>query len=679
MAAAVFLSGCGGGGSNSNPPPPAAPTVASVTPANNAVGVVVTSTVTATFSEAMNASTITGSTFTLTPQGGSAVAATVVYSSNGNIATLTSSTPLAFNTSYTATITTGVTSSLGAALASNYTWNFTTESAPKTAVISTIPANGASSVNVSDALAATFNQPMNPTTITSSTFKLVGPGSTSVAGLVTYDIGTYTATFMPNSALTYSTSYTATITTGVVSASGAALASNYSWTFTTGANPGAVTVNFGTTYQTIRGFGASTAFLDPLNAAQVSVLFSPTNGLGLSALRVRIDPEGSSTSTPPYATSNWAQELTNAQEATAANPHALVFATPWTPPPAMKTSSGEQPYYSGTCGPAAGYCGGYLKPSDYAAYAKYLEGFVSYFASGDPAVTLYAISMQNEPDENVDYESCLWTGAQMDAWVASLTANGATDPLTSRLMMPESAVFNSAYSDPTLADADAVGNVSIIAGHLYMNGESEAIPFYYANAENAGKDVWATEHYLAPSGSEPAMNDALELAQEIHDSMTVGYYNAYVWWWIWNDDCQQVNYGLITDGTGQSGNACGTSDQPQPTYYGYAMGQFSKFIQPGFVRVDATANPLSGVYISAYDYTGSVAYPYHSAIVAINFTSSSHNLSFTLSGGNASSITSLTPYQTTSAAGLARQSAVTVSDQQFSYTLPAQSIVTFVQ
>jgi len=42
-------------------------------------------------------------------------------------------------------------------------------------------------------------------------------------------------------------------------------------------------------------------------------------------------------------------------------------------------------------------------------------------------------------------------------------------------------------------------------------------------------------------------------------------------------------------------------------------------------------------------------------------------------------VTTLTPWQTTSAGGLAQQSAVTVTGNQFTYTLPAQSITTFVQ
>ncbi len=67
----------------------------------------------------------------------------------------------------------------------------------------------------------------------------------------------------------------------------------------------------------------------------------------------------------------------------------------------------------------------------------------------------------------------------------------------------------------------------------------------------------------------------------------------------------------------------------------------------------------------------------HYVIVAINANTTSESLGFVLNNG--SGVTSLTPYQSTSAAGLAAQTAVTVTGGQFNYTLPAQSIVTFVQ
>jgi O-glycosyl hydrolase len=769
---ALQLSGCGGGGSgtSTSPPPPIAPTVTAVTPANASTGVAITSAVTATFSEALNASTLTGSTFTLTPQGGTAIAATVAYSSSGNVATLTPNAPLAYNTTYTATITTGVTSSLGAALAANYTWSFTTatappptvtavtptngstgvaitsavtatfsvvmnsstitastftlvaqggttvlgsvsynsttsvatftpaqdlaynttytatvttgvsssagtalaanyvwsfttEAAPIPTVTSTVPISGATNVNVSNALTAIFSQPMNSSTITASTFTLTGPGSTAVAGTVTYNTGTSTATFTPNSALAYSTSYTATITTGATSAAGAALASNYLWTFTTGANPNQVTVDFGTTYQTIRGFGGSTAWLGQMPSAVATALFSPTSGLGLNILRVRIDPEGSPSSANPYETSEWDYEAANGREAVAANPKAIVFASPWTPPISMKTSSTSQPYYSGSpaCSPggnSSGYCGGYLNPTSYAAYATYLEDFVSFFNTTN-SFNLYAISMQNEPEENVSYESCLWTPQQMDTWVASNASTITSDKYSTKLIMPESDTFNPVDAATALNDSNAQGLISIIGGHIYQVLSGGSIVPYSIPAGDTPKELWMTE-FGPLSTATPTWAEAVTTyAQSIHNSMVTGQYNAYVWWGIFGAPTNAGSYGLVDN----SGN---------PTVFGYMMGQYSKFIQPGYVRVSATANPISGVYVSAYTNSS----PSHYVIVAINANSSSESLSFTLNNGN---VTSLTPYQTTSTGGLVSQSAVSVSSGQFNYTLPAQSIVTFVQ
>lgn len=95
------------------------PTVYATNPLNNATNVAVNSTVTATFSEAMDATTISTGTFTL-----SGVAGTVTYS--GLTATFTPSADLEPATTYTATITTGVKDLDGSAMAQSYTWSFTT-------------------------------------------------------------------------------------------------------------------------------------------------------------------------------------------------------------------------------------------------------------------------------------------------------------------------------------------------------------------------------------------------------------------------------------------------------------------------------------------------------------------------------------------------------------------------
>jgi hypothetical protein len=103
-----------------------APSVISVVPVDTATGVGVKGAITATFSEAMDPATITDGIFTLAASG--PVAGTVVLNDAGTVATFTPSADLAFNTSYTTTITVGAKDIAGNALASSYIWDFTTGS-----------------------------------------------------------------------------------------------------------------------------------------------------------------------------------------------------------------------------------------------------------------------------------------------------------------------------------------------------------------------------------------------------------------------------------------------------------------------------------------------------------------------------------------------------------------------
>jgi tetrahydromethanopterin S-methyltransferase subunit B/cytoskeletal protein CcmA (bactofilin family) len=219
------------------------PTVSATVPANAATGVATNGKIAVTFSEAMDPSTITTATFTLR-QGSTAVAGIVTYA--GVTATFTPSSTLAPNATYTATMTTGARDLAGNALAANFVWSFTTGATPDTAaptVSFTVPANAATGVAISQKIAAAFSEAMDPSTITTATFTL-RQGTTAVAGIVTY--AGVTATFTPSSTLAPNTTYTAAMTTGARDLAGNALATDFSWTFTTGATPDttAPTVSF---------------------------------------------------------------------------------------------------------------------------------------------------------------------------------------------------------------------------------------------------------------------------------------------------------------------------------------------------------------------------------------------------------------------------------------------------
>ena len=216
-----------GGGIDETPP-----TLLSVVPTNNASAIALNSKITATFNEAMNVTTINATNFTL-KQGTTAISGTVAYS--GTTATFTPSSALTANTVYTGTITTGAKDVSGNALASNYTWSFTTATAspvdvtPPT-VLSVLPTNNATNVAANTHPTVTFSEAMNSTTINTTSFTLK-QGSTNVAGTVAYS-GT-SASFTPSSALAANTVYTGTITTGAKDAAGNAISSNYTWSFTT--------------------------------------------------------------------------------------------------------------------------------------------------------------------------------------------------------------------------------------------------------------------------------------------------------------------------------------------------------------------------------------------------------------------------------------------------------------
>ena len=104
-----------------------APIVTAVLPPDNALAVSTGTSLNVVFSEAMNASTVNGTTFQLRDSANVTLAATVAYDSQKNTATLTPNNPIPVSTSYTAVIkggSSGVKDVAGNPLASDYTWGF---------------------------------------------------------------------------------------------------------------------------------------------------------------------------------------------------------------------------------------------------------------------------------------------------------------------------------------------------------------------------------------------------------------------------------------------------------------------------------------------------------------------------------------------------------------------------
>ncbi|HEX9157406.1 MAG TPA: C1 family peptidase, partial [Syntrophales bacterium] len=132
---------------------------------------------------------------------------------------------------YSVTQNTGAKSRTGTLTIAGKTFNVTQAGVPPT-ISGQSPSSGATAVSPSTTVSVTFSETMSASSITTSSFTLTQGGS-PVSGSVSYDAGTQTATFTPSGNLAYSTSYTATLTTGVQDSEGVALASSSSWSFTT--------------------------------------------------------------------------------------------------------------------------------------------------------------------------------------------------------------------------------------------------------------------------------------------------------------------------------------------------------------------------------------------------------------------------------------------------------------
>jgi glucuronoarabinoxylan endo-1,4-beta-xylanase len=383
------------------------------------------------------------------------------------------------------------------------------------------------------------------------------------------------------------------------------------------AHAGSVAITWGNEKQVIDGFGACDKYAT-FSDAQADLLFSKTAGIGLSILRVAINSSGDDIS--PYA---------NAQKAAARG--AIVWGASWSPPGNWKDNNSETN-------------GGHLLQANYDAWATRLAGFAAKMKT-NVGVDLYAISVQNEPDYTATWNSCIYSTQEMVNFIKVLgpKVHALNPPV--KLLAPDAANWGSVwgYADAILGDATAASQTDIIATHDYSYGAVSHSPI--------SKPIWETEcsSFEAFDGS---IGNGLRVANWVHNNLTVGNVSAWHYWWATNTG---DNQGLL------NGSA--------PCKRSWTVGNYSKFVRPGYVRIDATPASSGGVSVTAFKDKTTGAF----VIVAINTNSGNTDMTFSL-GFTA---TSVTPNITSSALDLAAQAVATVSNGSFAYTLPGQSVTTF--
>jgi glucuronoarabinoxylan endo-1,4-beta-xylanase len=315
---------------------------------------------------------------------------------------------------------------------------------------------------------------------------------------------------------------------------------------------------------------------------------------------------------------------------------ALIWATPWTGPAAWKDNGSETG-------------GGHLLVINYDDWATRLAGFQANIVI-NAGVTLYALSIQNEPDFTASYESMLYTTAEMTNFVKVLGPKLAALSPRPRLILaePAAASLNPGYVSAVQADGTAAPYLDICAWHQY-GGTTSAI---------AGHTNWQTEmsSFEAFDGS---MANALTVAGWIHDCIANSQVNAWHWWWIYGHDAS--NQGLIGD----------NNDIVPTTKRFFVMGNFSKFVRPGYVRV-GTLGTVSGVSLTAYRNPSNG----QCVLVAINTNGTTVTKQVGLLGLGSTPPT-MTPHITDASNNLVTLSTVPVVRNIFTASLAPNSVTTF--
>lgn len=208
--------------------------IISTNPDTDAIAVPINNNIIATFNVAMKESTLNTETFTVIGAGEPAIVGVVTLDADSNTAIFNPNGDLTPSTVYTATITTAVKSAAGKSLVSDHVWAFTSDATadliPPT-VSSSDPSDTEIDVALNRNVSAVFDESLDPASVNQTSFTLTA-GTTVINGEVSY--ADKLVTFKPDSNLTASTLYTATLTTDIKDLAGNALAANHSWDFTTG-------------------------------------------------------------------------------------------------------------------------------------------------------------------------------------------------------------------------------------------------------------------------------------------------------------------------------------------------------------------------------------------------------------------------------------------------------------
>jgi len=406
-----------------------------------------------------------------------------------------------------------------------------------------------------------------------------------------------------------------------------------------GSNPSTVTINAGTTYQTMDGFGytlteGSCEVISGMAATQqnqlLNDLYNPVTGLNASVVRISIAASDLSSSSYSYNETSGDVNMNNfslngpdltylipiLKKILIINPNIKILATPWSAPRWMKTNNS--------------WVGGSLQTQYYAAYARY---FVKYFAAMQAqGISIWGITPQNEPENPHNEPSMLMNSTEQKNFI-----NQQLGPQMAAAGYGNIKIIAFDHNcDNTAYPIDVLNNSSYVDGaafHLYLGNISAMSTV--RNATN--KNVYFTEQYTGSGGS--FGGDLGWHMQNVVIGSTNNWSKTVLEW----NAANNPSLGPRTPG---GCNTClgaitvnnSTSYTKNVAYY--IIGQISKFVKPGAVRISSSSTSGTIQTVGFKNPDGSIA--------LVVYNSGSANTIKVVSGSSA-----------------------------FNYSVPASSAVTF--
>ncbi|MTH16434.1 Ig-like domain-containing protein [Flavobacterium sp. LC2016-01] len=373
-----------------------------------------------------------------------------------------------------------------------------------------------------------------------------------------------------------------------------------------GTNPSTVTVNAGTTYQTMDGFGytlteGSCEVISGMAATQqnqlLNDLYNPTTGLNANVIRISIGASDLSSSSYSYNETSGDTNMNNfslngpdltylipiIKKIQLINPNIKILATPWSPPRWMKTNNS--------------WVGGNLQTQYYAAYAKY---FVKYFdAMAAQGISIWGITPQNEPENPNNEPSMLMNSTEQKNFI-----NQQLGPQMAAAGYGNIKIIAFDHNcDNTAYPIDVLNNSSYVDGaafHLYLGNISAMSTV----KTQTNKNVYFTEQYTGSGGN--FSGDFGWHMQNVVIGSTTNWAKTVLEW-------NAANNSSLGPHTPGGCNSClGAVTVTSSTTYTknvayYIIGQISKFVKPGALRIASSSTSGSILSVGFKNPDGSIA------------------------------------------------------------------------